>query len=119
MYKGYTYKNVRLSVLPGPCANLILGLDFQTQHESITLTMVDPKKKLRIRLKVFRKSRMSSANFLRAFLYSLVLFFILPFNCLIAHSKGKHVKEKLFIVNCSIKRCTCYVVLATKVLSPC
>ena len=31
------YKNVHLHVLPDLCADLILGLDFQTQHQSITL----------------------------------------------------------------------------------
>ena len=34
---GLQYKNVRLHVLPDLCADLILGLDFQTQHQSITL----------------------------------------------------------------------------------
>ena len=35
-YQGRKYTNLRLSVLPGLCADLILGLDFQSQHESIT-----------------------------------------------------------------------------------
>ena len=47
-YKGYTYKNVRLSVLPGLCANLILGLDFQTQHESITFNYGGPRPPLTV-----------------------------------------------------------------------
>ena len=34
---GRQYENVHLHVLPDLCANLILGLDFQTQHQSITL----------------------------------------------------------------------------------
>ena len=34
---GRQYKNVRLHVLPDLCADLILDLDFQTQHQSITL----------------------------------------------------------------------------------
>lgn len=33
LFGGRTYPQVRLSVLPGLCADLILGLDFQTQHE--------------------------------------------------------------------------------------
>ena len=35
-YQNQKYTNVHLSVLPGLCADLILGLDFQSQHESIT-----------------------------------------------------------------------------------
>lgn len=31
-----TYENVRLSILPDLCADLILGRDFQQQHESVT-----------------------------------------------------------------------------------
>ncbi len=34
---GRQYKNVRLHVLPDLCADLVLGLDFQIQHQSITL----------------------------------------------------------------------------------
>ena len=34
---GRQYKNVRLHVVPDLCADLILGLDFQIQHQSITL----------------------------------------------------------------------------------
>ena len=34
---GLQYKNVHLHVLPDLCADLILSLDFQTQHQSITL----------------------------------------------------------------------------------
>ena len=34
-YQNQKYTNVHLSVLPGLCADLILGLDFQPQHESI------------------------------------------------------------------------------------
>ena len=34
---GRQYKNVRVHVLLDLCADLILGLDFQTQHQSITL----------------------------------------------------------------------------------
>ena len=35
-YQNQKYANVHLSVLPGLCADLIRGLDFQSQHESIT-----------------------------------------------------------------------------------
>ena len=34
---GRQYNNVRLYVLPSLCADLILGLVFQTQHQSVTL----------------------------------------------------------------------------------
>ena len=35
-YQGCQYSGYRLSVLPGLCADLILGLDFQSQHLSVT-----------------------------------------------------------------------------------
>ena len=35
-YQNQKYTNVHLSVLPWLCADLILGLDFQSEHESIT-----------------------------------------------------------------------------------
>ena len=35
-HKDRTYKDVRLSVLHGLCADIILGLDFQSKHESVT-----------------------------------------------------------------------------------
>lgn len=35
-YQGQKYTILDPSVLPGLCADLILGLDFQSQHESIT-----------------------------------------------------------------------------------
>ena len=34
---GCQYNNICLYVLPSLCADLILGLDFQTQHQSVTL----------------------------------------------------------------------------------
>ena len=40
---GHQYKNVRLHELPDLCADLILGLDFQTQHQSITLNYGEKK----------------------------------------------------------------------------
>ena len=35
-YQNQKFTNLHLSVLPGLCADLILGLDFQSQHENIT-----------------------------------------------------------------------------------
>ena len=35
-YQGLTYKDVCLSVMPGLCSDLILGIDFQSQHDSVT-----------------------------------------------------------------------------------
>ncbi|CAB4023461.1 Hypothetical predicted protein [Paramuricea clavata] len=35
VYEEQIYKDLSLSVLPGLCADLILGLDFQSQHESV------------------------------------------------------------------------------------
>jgi len=35
-YQGRKYAGYKLSVLPGLCADLILGLDFQSQHSSVT-----------------------------------------------------------------------------------
>ena len=35
-YQGHTYKDFRVSVMPGLCSDLILGLDFQSQHSSVT-----------------------------------------------------------------------------------
>ena len=34
-YQGHKYAGYKLSVLPGLCADLILGLDFQSQHSSV------------------------------------------------------------------------------------
>ena len=34
-YQGQIYKDFNRSVLPELCADLILGLDFQSQHESV------------------------------------------------------------------------------------
>ena len=34
-YQGRKYEALRVSVLPGVCANLTQGLDFQSQHESV------------------------------------------------------------------------------------
>ena len=35
-YQGHEYTGYSLSVLPGLCVDLILGLDFQSQHWSVT-----------------------------------------------------------------------------------
>ena len=40
---GKTYSNLRLSILPGLCSDLILGLDFQKQHQSISFHHGGPK----------------------------------------------------------------------------
>ena len=34
---GRDYRNIRLSILPGLCVDVILGQDFQQQHASVTL----------------------------------------------------------------------------------
>ena len=33
---GKAYPDLRLSILPGPCSDLILGIDFQKQHQSVS-----------------------------------------------------------------------------------
>ena len=38
-YQGRQYAGYKLSVLPGLCADLILGLDFQSQHSSVTFLL--------------------------------------------------------------------------------
>ena len=40
---GKEYPNLRLSILPGLCSELILGLDFQKQHQSISFHHGGPK----------------------------------------------------------------------------
>ena len=39
-YQGGHYEDLHLSVLPGLSAGLILGLDFQSQHESVEKTEI-------------------------------------------------------------------------------
>ena len=39
-YQGRKYAGYKLSVLPGLCADLILNLDFQSQHSSVTFPYV-------------------------------------------------------------------------------
>ena len=36
--QGQTYKDFRLSVMPELYSDLVLGLDFQSQHDSVTFT---------------------------------------------------------------------------------
>ena len=48
VFGGRTYSRVRLSVLPELCADLILGLDFQTQHERVIFEYGDPTSSLSI-----------------------------------------------------------------------
>ena len=40
---GKMYSNLHLSILPGLCSDLILGLDFQKQHQSISFHHGGPK----------------------------------------------------------------------------
>ena len=40
------YKNVTLKVMKDLCADVILGLDFQSKHESITLMLGGSKEPL-------------------------------------------------------------------------
>ena len=47
-YQGHTYKDFRLSVMPGLCSDLILGLDFQSQHDSVTINYGGTKPPLSI-----------------------------------------------------------------------
>ena len=35
-YQGHIYKDFRLSIMPKLCSDHILGLDFQSQHDSVT-----------------------------------------------------------------------------------
>ena len=35
-YQGQTYKDLHLSVMPGLCSDLILGLNFQSQYDNVT-----------------------------------------------------------------------------------
>ena len=46
--RGRTYKNLRLSVLPGLCASVILGIDFQSQHENMVFNYGGPKPSLSV-----------------------------------------------------------------------
>ena len=43
-----TYSNLRLSILPDLCADLILGLDFQSQHETVVFKHGGPKPSLSV-----------------------------------------------------------------------
>ena len=45
---GKQYTKVRLSILPGLCADLILGLDFQKQHQSIIFHHGGPQSPLEV-----------------------------------------------------------------------
>ena len=48
-YQGREYAGYRLSVLPGLCADLILGLDFQSQYASVTFHYTGSEAPLAIR----------------------------------------------------------------------
>ena len=45
---GKQYTNARLSILPGLCADLILGLDFQKQHQSVIFHHGGPQSPLEV-----------------------------------------------------------------------
>ncbi len=45
---GKTYPGLRLSILAGLCSDLILGLDFQQQHQSISFHHGGPKPPLEV-----------------------------------------------------------------------
>ncbi len=45
---GKTYPGFRLSILVGLCSDLILGLDFQQQHQSISFLHGGPKPPLEV-----------------------------------------------------------------------
>ena len=47
-HNGRKYSNLHLSVLPGLCADLILGLDFQSQHESVVFELGGSKPALSV-----------------------------------------------------------------------
>ena len=40
---GKTYPGLRLSIIAGQCCDLIIGLNFQQQHQSITFLHGGPK----------------------------------------------------------------------------
>ena len=48
-YQGRKYVGYKLSVLPGLCADLILGLDFQSQYASVTFHYTGSEAPLAIR----------------------------------------------------------------------
>ena len=45
---GKTYSDLHLSILPGLCSGLILGLDFQKQHHSVSFHHGGPKPPLQV-----------------------------------------------------------------------
>lgn len=47
-YQGRTYENLRLTVLPGLCADLILGLDFQSKHKTVVFNYGGPEPPLSV-----------------------------------------------------------------------
>ena len=42
-YQGRTYENLRLTVLPDLCADLILSLDFQSRHKNVVFNYGGPQ----------------------------------------------------------------------------
>ena len=47
-YQGRTYENLRLTVLPDLCADLILGLDFQSRHKNVVFNYGGPEPPLSV-----------------------------------------------------------------------
>ena len=47
-YQGWVYEGLHLSALPGLSADLILGLDFLSQHENVTFNYGGSKPSLSI-----------------------------------------------------------------------
>ena len=45
---GKQYSKIRLSILPGLCADLLLGLDFQKQHQSVIFHHGEPQPPLEV-----------------------------------------------------------------------
>ena len=45
---GKQYSKIRLSILPGLCADLLLGLDFQKQHQSVIFHLGGPQPPLEV-----------------------------------------------------------------------
>ena len=45
---GRSYSNQRLSILPDLCVDVILGLDFQSQHQTMTFNLAGDKPPIEI-----------------------------------------------------------------------
>ena len=47
-YQGHSYKNFKFGILESLCADVLLGLDFQTQHKSVTFAFGGDKSSLSV-----------------------------------------------------------------------